>query len=71
MTSEKETSLINYQQISISIGRTLASFLFGLAIDSFGYNLSFLVAGLLGFAMVALVGRDKQAPNTQYRKTPV
>jgi hypothetical protein len=30
MTSEKETSLINYQQISISIGRTLAPFLFGL-----------------------------------------
>lgn len=71
MTSEKETSLINYQQISISIGRTLAPFLFGLAIDSFGYNLSFLVAGLLGFVMVAMVGRDKQAPNTQYRKTPV
>ena len=71
MTSEKDTSLINYQQISISIGRTLAPFLFGLAIDSFGYNLSFLVAGLLGFVMVALVGRDKQAPNTQYRKTPV
>jgi len=64
MSSEKDTSLINYQQISISIGRTLAPFLFGLAIDWFGYNHSFLVAGLLGLVMVALVGKDKHlTPN--------
>ena len=55
--SEADSSLINYQQISISIGRMLSPFVFGLCVDTFGFSNSFIAAGLLGFFAIIALGR--------------
>ena len=55
--SEADSSLINYQQISISIGRTLSPFLFGLAAATFGYTSSFIGSGVLGLFIILALSR--------------